>query len=92
MRLSREKILHLSHLLADRLAEIDHVDFLEDRNTIRQEIVKIMEQLMKDEEAIETTARNKLLSQKRQIPEGSQEWDILLRKYYQEELKKLGIL
>ncbi|MGB7621672.1 MAG: DUF507 family protein, partial [Terriglobia bacterium] len=67
-------------------------DLLEDRNTIRQEIFKIMEQLMKDEEAIETTARNKLLSQKRQIPEGSQEWDILLRKYYQEELKKLGIL
>lgn len=92
MKLSREKILHLSHLLADHLAEINHVDFLEDRNTIRQEIVKILEQLMKDEESIETAARNKLLSQKRSIPERSQEWDILLRKYYQEELKKLGIL
>ncbi|MFI5175071.1 MAG: DUF507 family protein [Terriglobia bacterium] len=92
MKLSRDKLLHVSHLLVDRLAEIEHVDFLEDRNTIRQEIFKIMDQLMKDEEAIETTARNKLLSQKRQIPEGSQEWDILMRKYYQEELKKLGIL
>jgi hypothetical protein len=92
MKLSREKIIHSSHLLVDRLAEIENVDFLEDRNTIRQEILKIMEQLMKDEEAIEATARNKLLSQKRQIPEGSQEWEILLRKYYQEELKKLGIL
>jgi len=92
MKLSREKILHVSHLLVDRLAEIDQVDFLEDRNTIRQEMVKIMDQLMKEEEAVEATARKKLLSQKRQIPEGSQEWDILLRKYYQEELKKLGIL
>lgn len=91
MRLSREKTLHLSHLLADRLAEIDHVDFLEDRNTIRQEIVKVMEQLLKDEETMEVAARTKLNSQKRNIPEGSQEWDILLRKYYQEELKKHGI-
>lgn len=92
MKLSREKILHLSHLLADRLAELKDVDFLEDRNTIRQEIVKILDQVMKDEEAIETAARNKLLSQKRQIPEGSQEWEVLFRKYYQEELKKHGIV
>lgn len=92
MKLSREKILHLSHRLADDLAEQSDVDFLEDRNTIRQEIVKIMDQLVKEEEAVETAARQKLLSQKRQIPEGSQEWEILLKKYYQEELKKLGIL
>ncbi len=92
MKLSREKILHLSHLLVDKLADLPDVDFLEDRNTIRQEIVKILDQLMRDEEAMETAARNKLLSQKRSIPEGSQEWDVLLRKYYQEELKKHGIL
>lgn len=92
MRLSREKQLHLSHLLVNRLAEIDHVDFLEDRNTIRQEIVKILDEVLKVEEEITETARAKLESQKRPIPEGSQEWDILLRKYYKEELKKLGIL
>jgi hypothetical protein len=92
MKLSREKILHLSHRLADHLAELPDVDFLEDRNTIRQEIVKIMDQLVKEEENIEAAARQKLNSQKRQIPEGSQEWEILLKKYYQEELKKLGIL
>lgn len=92
MKLSREKILHLSHRLADDLAEQAEVDFLEDRNTIRQEIGKIMDQLMKEEEAAEEAARQKLLSQKRNIPEGSQEWEILLKKYYHEELKKLGIL
>ena len=31
------------------------------------------------------------ISQKREIPEGSEEWDLLHRKYYSEELKKLGI-
>lgn len=92
MKLSHEKQLHLSHRLVNRLAEIDHVDFLEDRNTIRQEIVKIMEQLLNEEEEITKAARAKLETQKRQIPEGSPEWDILLRKYYKEELKKLGIL
>jgi hypothetical protein len=92
MKLSREKTLNLSHLLVDRLAEIDHVDFLEDRNTIRQEMLKILDQLVQEEEAIEAAARNKLLSQKRPIPEGSQEWEVLLRKYYQDEMKKHGIV
>ncbi len=92
MRLSREKILQLSHLLADKLADLKDVDFLEDRNTIRQEIVKILDQLMKDEESYEAAARTKLSSQKRNIPEGSQEWEVLFRKYYQEELKKHGIV
>lgn len=92
MKLSHEKQLYLSHLLVNRLAEIRDVDFLEDRNTIRQEIIKIMEQILDAEEELTLAARTKLETQKRQIPEGSQEWDILLRKYYKEELKKLGIL
>ncbi|MGA2905312.1 MAG: DUF507 domain-containing protein, partial [Candidatus Korobacteraceae bacterium] len=37
MRISREKINKLAHAVADTLAEMENVDFLEDRNTIRQE-------------------------------------------------------
>jgi hypothetical protein len=77
--------------VADALAEVDAVDFLEDRNTIRLEIRKILEELLNQEAKIDQSARLKIENQKRTILEGSQEWDILYRKYYNEEVKKLGI-
>ncbi|MGH9531095.1 MAG: DUF507 family protein [Terriglobales bacterium] len=91
MRLSRDKVNKLAHSVADALAEMDDVDFLEDRNTIRQEIRRLLEELLKAEERIDAAARLKIENQKRTILEGSAEWDILYRKYYNEEVKKLGI-
>jgi hypothetical protein len=81
----------LAHTVADTLAEIDGVDFVEDRNTIRMETRKILEELLNQESRIDAAARQKIENQKRTIMEGSQEWDILYRKYYNEEVKKLGI-
>jgi hypothetical protein len=46
---------------------------------------------LNEEEKFDKTARQKIESHARIIPEGSQEWDILYRKYYNEEVKKLGI-
>jgi hypothetical protein len=91
MRISREKINKLAHAVADTLAETESVDFLEDRNTIRQETRRILELLMAEEAKIDAAARQKIESQRRTILEGSQEWDILYRKYYNEEVRKLGI-
>jgi len=91
MRISRDKLNKLAHTVADTLAEIDQVGFMEDRNTIRQEARKALEALLMDEMKIDTAARQKIASQRRIIPEGSQEWDILYRKYYNDEVKKLGI-
>jgi hypothetical protein len=91
MRISREKINKLAHAVADTLAETDSVDFIEDRNTIRLEARRILEGLMAEEAKIDAAARQKIESQRRTILEGSQEWDILYRKYYNEEVKKLGI-
>ena len=91
MRISREKINKLAHAVADALAETDSVDFIEDRNTIRQEARRVLEVLMAEEAKIDAAARQKIESQRKTILEGSQEWDILYRKYYNEEVKKLGI-
>ena len=91
MRISREKINKLAHAVADTLAETDSVDFVEDRNTIRLETRRILEGLMAEEAKIDAAARQKIESQRRTILEGSQEWDILYRKYYNEEVRKLGI-
>ena len=91
MRISRDKLNKLAHTVADTLAEIDQVDFLEDRNTIRQEARKALERLLMEETKIDAAARLKISSQRKIIAEGSQEWDILYRKYYNDEVKKLGL-
>ena len=91
MRLSRDKVNKLAHVVSDALADTAQVEFLEDRNTIRLETRKILEELLNQEARIDQSARQKIESQKRTILEGSQEWDILYRKYYNEEVRKLGI-
>ena len=87
MRLSREKVNLLSHQIAEKLASIDEVEFIEDRNTIRLAVVEIFMKWLRKEEQIDRAARQKIESQTRQIPEGSAEWDILYRKYYDEEMR-----
>jgi hypothetical protein len=91
MRISRDKLNKLAHTVADTLAEIDEVGFLEDRNTIRQEARKALEQLLTEETRIDQAARLKISSQRKIIAEGTQEWDILYRKYYNDEVRRLGI-
>jgi len=91
VRISRDKLNKLAHTVADTLAELAEVDFKEDRNTIRQEARKALEKLLTDELKIDQAARQKIASQRKIILEGSQEWDILYRKYYTDEVKKLGL-
>ena len=62
-----------------------------DPNNVRLEIVRIMTELLMAEDKVDRVARDKIRSQKREIPEGTEEWDLLHRRYYSEELKKLGI-
>ena len=91
MRLTRDKVNKLAHVVTDAVADMDQVDFIEDRNTIRLDVRKSLEELLMQEARIDSAARQKIESQKRTILEGSQEWDILYRKYYNEEVKKLGV-
>jgi uncharacterized protein len=91
VRISRDKVNKLAHTVADTLAEIPECDFLEDRNTIRQEARKALEKLLMEETKLDAAARLKIASQRKIILEGSQEWEILYRKYYNDEVKKLGI-
>ncbi len=85
MKLSREKILRLSHLILGRLDQDDGVEYFADPQEIRQYIVKMISDEMKTDEAIEALVRRKIETQKRPIVEGSDEWDVLYRKYYEEE-------
>jgi hypothetical protein len=90
MRLTREKVNLLSHQVTDKLASFDEVEFIEDRNTIRLAVVDILMKWLKKEEEVDKAARHKIESQKRAIPEGSAEWEILYRKYYEEEMRNIA--
>ena len=85
MKLSREKVIRLSHLIFNQLNHDEEVEFYADPQEIRQEIFKIISDEMKADEAIDALVRRKLETQKRTIVEGSDEWDVLYRKYYEEE-------
>lgn len=91
MRLSREKIVRLSHQITEVLVSSEDVEFIEDRDTIRQQIVKILQDALREEEKAEAEVRKKITSQKKEVLEGSEEWDVLYRKYYAEELRRMGV-
>ena len=91
MRLSRGKVVKLSHVITAALVESDSVEFVEDRDTIRQKLVDILQALLREEEQIDLEVRRKIGSQKKEILEGSEEWDLLYRRHYAEELKKKGV-
>ena len=88
MKLSREKILRLSHLVLNHLNQDEEVEFFADPQDIRQDIIKIISDEMKFDETIDAAVRRKIESQRRTIVEGSDEWEILYRKYYEEEMAR----
>jgi hypothetical protein len=89
-RLSQIKINFLSHQILNMLANNDMVEFLDDPNEIRLTIKRAIEEEMRLYESLDKKAMEKIQSQKKSIEEGSREWEILYRKYYNEELAKLG--
>lgn len=91
-RLSREKINFLARQILNELFENDQVEFLDEPNEIRLSIVKSIEEELKLYDLIDKKAIQKIQTQKKSIEEGSREWEILYRKYYNEEISKLGKL
>ena len=86
MKLSREKVVHLSHLILNYMNHDEEIEFFADPQEIRTQIFQMIEAEMRADEAIDALVRRKIESQKRTIQEGSDEWDVLYRKYYEEEV------
>jgi len=87
VELSREKVLQMSHQILGYLDRDDGVEYFDEPQEIRQTIVKIIMDEMKNDELIDALVRRKLETQKR-VVEGSDEWDVLYRKYYEEEVAR----
>ena len=75
----------------DLAAMKPQIEMVEEKNEVRLEIVRQLQALLKEELQMDQLVRKKIHSQQREIVEGSAEWDILFRKYYSEELRKLGV-
>lgn len=88
-KLSREKINHLSHIIAKFLSENDLVEFHDDPNEIRLSVVKVIQSEMKRDSDIDQVVKKKIETHRRPILEGSREWDILYKKYFEEEVSRL---
>jgi hypothetical protein len=91
MKLSRDKINDISHKVVAALRKSREFRLKRDPNDVRLELVKVMTEMLQTEEKVDRAARTKIRTQKREISEGTEEWDLLHKRYYAEELKKLGI-
>lgn len=91
MKLSRDKVNDLSHKIVAALRKSRDFRLKRDPNEVRLQLVKVITELLHTEDRVDRAARTKIRTQKRDIPEGTEEWDLLHKRYYAEELKKLGI-
>ncbi len=91
MKLSRDKIIDMSHKIVSMLRKSREVRLKKPSNEVRLEMVREITSLLQIEDRVDRAARQKIKSQKREIAEGTEEYDLLFRRYYAEELKKLGI-
>lgn len=91
MMLSEDKVSHLSHILLNKLYDLDIIDMDEDEEaTIRKEIKRTIVGELKIGEEIDQIVRKKLLSFSKKLIEGSTEWEVLYNKYFREEEIKKG--
>jgi hypothetical protein len=91
-KIARDKVNKLSHVVVDLLASLKkECELVKPKNDVRLEALRILHEHLRAEEKMEERVRQKITSQKREIVEGSQEWDLLFRRYYGEEMKKLGV-
>lgn len=87
--LSEGRQTHFAHVLCDGIYDDDLVDFVDDDRAIRA-AKKAIQEFMKEEDQVDQAVRQKLISQKKTIIEGTTEWDTMYGKYYREELNRRG--
>jgi len=91
MRISREKVNHISKIIIDDLEKREDFDYKSELNEVRLEITHVMNEYLKIEDQADETARKVCASYSKKLHEGTDEWEILYNKHYEEHLSKHGI-
>lgn len=90
LKLSKNRVNYLTKLIVEHIQTSDDIDYSGDIGDIRFKLYHLILNELNLFADIETAAQEKIVSQKKNIPDGSREWEILFRKYSNEELNKLG--
>lgn len=85
--LSDGRISQLAHQIMDGLRKDKLIEFSNDSKLLK-EIKEVLGDFGDIEDRIDQLVRNKIQSLSRPVPLGSREWEILYRKYFEQELKK----
>lgn len=88
MRLSEDRISHISHLILDGLMENELVEAVQPEEKVLREIKRSLTAELQFEDEADRVARSTIQSLSRRVPEGSPEWEILHRKYLDEEIRR----
>jgi hypothetical protein len=88
MLLSEEKVSHLAHRILDGLSEELDLAWRVEEGEVLREIKRVIALELKLEEEIDLLVRQRLASYSRPIAEGSPEWEVLYRKFFNEEMRK----
>lgn len=86
-RLSESRISHLAHLILDGLKKDNLASFTNEGRALAETKQAVLE-FFQGDDRIDSVIRQKILSLSRHVPPGSREWDILYRKYLEEEHRK----
>ena len=90
MILSEGRQTRFAHVIVDGIWEDDLVDYTDDDYAIRA-AKKAMQNFLREEDNLDAVVRQKVMSLKKTVMEGSMEWDTMYNKYYEEELKRRGL-
>lgn len=90
MRLSDDKITHLTHVLLKGLLDRGLLEIRDDEGAVRRAMKRAIVAELKIGEEMEEAARRKITSMSRQVVEGSPEWEVLYRKFFREEEVRRG--
>ncbi len=91
MKLSREKINQLANRIMKDFDKRDEVDYIAEITEVRLQVVKVITDVLAVDDEVDGFVKNKLNSLSKDIWEGSNEWEILYNKYYEEEMNKKGL-
>ena len=86
-RLTESRISHLAHLIIDGVWKNDLADFTNEARALA-ETKRVLEQFFGGEDRLDEVVRQKIQSLSRRVAPGTREWDVLYRKYMEEELRK----
>jgi uncharacterized protein len=86
-RLSESRISHLAHLVLESLRRAKLAEFSSEGRALA-ETKLVLQEFFNFEDQLDDAVRQKIASLSRHVPPGSREWDVLYRKYHEEESRK----